>query len=257
MLARPTLEELSLIQRYIDRIRERARARNLTIHLDNDAAAFVRFLAAQEATHGVSSIHDPRYSHITPDRFLWMRIEDGGRGVCCHAIRMIETDDLLSEVLTYRVFGDLKVVWDYQDLHLYPDAWDIDVAGRVVIGGGLWVDQDYRGRNYSALFRKLLRVMAIRHFRLDHYVSFIRNTENRRSWVLGSYGSPHAKPLLHGFYPPYGRALDVQLAYASRAEILSRVRVELASPDPTTGDVSHKPVYRPAEARLDGNTHAP
>jgi GNAT superfamily N-acetyltransferase len=247
---------MTLVQNYLDRVQNRARDRKLTIHLDNDAAAFVGFLSAQKATHGVSSIHDPEYSHITPDRFLWMRIDDGNRGVCCHAIRMIETDDLLSEVLTYRVFGDLRVVRDYQDLRLYPEAWDIGIAGRIVIGGGLWVDPDYRGRDYSALFRKLLRVMAIRHFRLEYYVSFIRNTQNRRSWVLGSYGSPHVTPLLHGYYPPYGRSLDVQLAHASRAEILSRVRVELAQPDPTVG-VSRTPEYRLTEAPRDGNTHAP
>lgn len=256
MIKRPTLDELQLIQRYVDRVQDRARERKLTIHLDNDAAAFARFLAAQPETHGVSSIHDPEVSFITPDRFLWMRIEDGGRAVCCHAIRMIETDDLLSEVLTWRVFGNLRAVWEHRDLELHDEAWTIDVAGRVVIGGGLWVDPDYRGRDYSALFRKLLRVMAIRHFRLDYYVSFIRNTENRRSWVLGSYGSPNATPLLHGYYPPYGRPLDVQLAYASRSEILRRVRVELASADPTVRGL-HKPASRPTEARQGENTHAP
>jgi len=130
------------------------------------------------------------------------------------------------------------------------------VAGRVVIGGGLWVDPDYRGQDYSALFRKLLRVAAIRHFRLDYYVSFIRNTENRRSWVLGSFGSPNATPLLHGYYPPYGEPLDVQLAYASRGEILRQVRVELASADPTVRG-SHTPAYRLTEAQQGGNTPAP
>jgi len=256
MISRLTTEDLTLIQRYVDRVRDRARDRNLKIHLDNDAGAFVRFLSAQRETHGVSSIHDPAHSYITPDRFLWMRIDDGDRGVCCHAIRMIETDDLISEVLTWRVFGDLNAAWDHPDLGLYPEAWDIDVAGRVVIGGGLWVDPDYRGRDYSALFRKLLRVAAIRHFRLDYYVSFIRNTQNRRSWVLGSYGSPNAMPLLHGHYPPYQRPLDVQLAYASRAEILKRVKVELASADPTVGG-SHKQAVRLTEARQGESTHAP
>lgn len=256
MITRPTVEELTLVQRYVDRVRDRARDRNLKIHLDNDAGAFVRFLSAQRETHGVSSIHDPAHSHITPDRFLWMRIDDGNRGVCCHAIRMIETDDLISEVLTWRVFADLDTVWNYEDPQLYPEAWNIDVAGRIVIGGGLWVDPDYRGREYSALFRKLLRVTAIRHFRLDYYVSFIRNTQNRRSWVLGSYGSPNATPLMHGYYPPYGRPLDVQLAYASRMEILKRVKVELTSADPTVRG-SRRPAVRLTEARQGENTHAP
>jgi len=122
MITRLTMDDLMLVQQYVDRVRERARTRNLKIHLDTDPRAFVRFLSAQRETHGVSSIHDPKHSHITPDRFLWMRIDEGNRGVCCHAIRMIETDDLISDVLTWRVFGDLDVVWEYQDLQLYPEA---------------------------------------------------------------------------------------------------------------------------------------
>ena len=255
MRTRPTLEELAVVQRYVERVEERAQQRQLKLHLDNDAHAFVEFLCVQEATHGVSSIHDPAHSHITPDRFLWMRIDDAGKGVCCHAIRMIETDDLIAEVLTHRVFGDLAASMQFHDVELYPEAWDIEIAGRVIIGGGLWVHPDYRGRNYSALFRKLLRVLAIRHFRLDYYASFIRNTVNRKAWVLGSYGSPNATPLLHGYYPPYGRSLDVQLAYASRAEILSRVRVELARSDPSVRE-SHTPASHPLEERQAGNTHA-
>jgi hypothetical protein len=255
MRTRPTIEELNLVQQYVERVQDRARQRGLVLHLDNNVNAFVRFLGAQEATHGVSSIHDPAYSHITPDSFLWMRIDDGAKGVCCHAIRMIETDDLISEVLTHRVFGNLEVEMEFQDVELYPEAWTIDIAGRVIIGGGLWVHADYRGRDYSALFRKLLRVLAIRHFRLDYYASFIRNTQNRKAWVLGSYGSPNTTPLLHGYYPPYGRPLDVQLAYASRAEILSRVRVELERSDPSVRG-SHTPASRPREERRGESTHA-
>ncbi len=255
MRTRPTLEELSVVQRYVERVQDRARQRGLVLHLDNDVDAFVKFLRVQEATHGVSSIHDPAHSYITPDSFLWMRIDDGGKGVCCHAIRMIETDDLISEVLTHRVFGNLEASMEFRDVELYPEAWDIEIAGRVIIGGGLWVHADYRGRDYSALFRKLLRVLAIRHFRLDYYASFIRNTQNRKAWVLGSFGSPNATPLLHGYYPPYRRPLDVQLAYASRAEILSRVRVELARSDPSVRG-SHRPASRPLEERRAENTRA-
>jgi GNAT superfamily N-acetyltransferase len=254
-VARPTVDELTLVQRYVERVRNRACQRGLALHLDNDVDAFVDFLGAQEATHGVSSIHDPAHSYITPDNFLWMRIDDGGTGVCCHAIRLVETDDLIAEVLTHRIFGNLAATLDFQDVELYPEAWQIDIAGRVVIGGGLWVHPGHRGRDYSALFRKLLRVVAIRHFRLDYYASFIRNTNSRKAWVLGSYGSPNAIPLLHGYYPPYRRPLDVQLAYASRPEILSRIREELMRSDPSTRG-SHRPAVLPQEERQAESTRA-
>ena len=232
-MPRPTAGELALIQRYIDLVRERADARGLSIHLDNDAQAFVSFLSAQEETHGVSAIHDPGHCYITPDDFLWMRIDDDC-GVFCHAIRMIRTDDLIAEVVTHRLFDNLNVSWRFDDVDLYPEAHKIRLGGRIGIGGGLWVHKQYRGRDYSALFRKLLRVMAVRRFRMDHYATFILNTHNRRAWVLGSYGSPNATPLLRGYYPPYDRQLDVQLAYATRRDILMRAQQELESSDPTT-----------------------
>ena len=107
----------------------------------------------------------------------------------------------------------------------------------------------------SGLFRKLLRVVAIRQFRLDYYASFIRNTQNRKAWVLGTYGSPHATPLLRGYYPPYGRPQDIQLAYASRSEILSRVEGELTHSDPLEHE-SHRPIFPTRAGQSAENTHA-
>ncbi len=176
MITRPTVEELTLVQRYVDRVRDRARDRNLKIHLDNDAGAFVRFLSAQRETHGVSSIHDPEHSFITPDRFLWMRIDDGNRGVCCHAIRMIETDDLISEVLTWRVFADLDTVWNYRGSAAVsrsleyrrgrPDCDRRRIMGRSGLSGSRVfrvVPQAFAGHRDPAFPARLLRKLHPKH----------------------------------------------------------------------------------------------
>ena len=131
----------------------------------------------------------------------------------------IETDDLISEVLTWRVFGDLDVVWQYQDLQLYPEAWDIDVAGRVVIGGGLWVDPDYRGRDYSALFRKLLRDReldielspAARTFLADHGYDPTYGARPLKRAIMRHLQDPLAKEIIQGNFERTIRAVGAEL----------------------------------------------
>ena len=40
MRTRPTLEELAVVQRYVERVEERAQQRQLKLHLDNDVFRF-------------------------------------------------------------------------------------------------------------------------------------------------------------------------------------------------------------------------
>ena len=240
-------EELELIQSYVESVRARAAAMGFSMTLSSDANAFVDFLHAQEATHGVSSIHDPSKCHITPDNFAWFRVDRFGVGVACHAIRTIETDDFIEEVRTHRVFGDIEVPWDFEDVGLYPEAYDLRFAGRIGIGGGLWIHPNSRGQNLSAVFSKLLRIIGIRRFRLDHYVSFVLNTGKRQQWSLQSNGQARIPPLLNGYYPPYGAKKDILLTHCTREEMLTQIRQELASAEAVIS-VSHTEGDRPAMA---------
>jgi len=221
-------EELDLIQAYVDSVRTHAAALGFSMTLSSDANAFVDFLHEQEGTHGVSSIHDPAKCHITPDNFAWFRVDRYGVGVACHAIRSIETDDFIEEVRTHRVFGDIEVPWDFENVGLYPEAYDLRFAGRIGMGGGLWIHPNCRGQNLSSVFSKLLRIIGIRRFRLDHYVSFVLNTGKRQQWSLQSNGQARIPPLLNGYYPPYGTKKDILLTHCTRDEMLMQIRQELA-----------------------------
>ena len=228
-------EDFELIQAYVEFVREQAEDLGFSMSLSSDAAAFADFLRGQDETHGISSIHDPAVSFITPQNFAWFRVDQEGEGVACHAIRAIETDDFIEEVRTHRVFGDIDVSWDFQDVGLYPEAHSLSFDGRIGIGGGLWIHPRCRGRNLSAVFSKLLRIIGIRRFRLDHYVSFVLNTGKRQQWSLQSNGQTRIPPLLKGYYPPYGRKLDVLLTHCTREEMLRQIRQEMAE---TAGSVS-------------------
>ncbi len=239
-MGRLTIDDLALIQSYSEDVRGRAGAFGATITLSSDPESFAEFLGAQTNTHGVSSLHDPRKCHITPDNFAWLRIDVEGQGICCHAIRCVETDDLIEDIRTHRLFFNAEVPWDYENVGLYDGAYDLQLSGRVAIGGGLWVHPGWRGKNFSLHFSKLLRVIGIRRFRWDHYVAFVLNTKNRHEWSLQSTGQMQLHPLLKGYYPPYGRPVDIMMAYSTRDALLRHIRGEMEQSAQRWSDM-HKP----------------
>jgi hypothetical protein len=239
-MERLTNADLALIQSYSEHVRGRADAFGASITLSSDPESFAEFLGAQSNTHGVSSLHDPQKCHITRDNFAWFRIDLDGQGICCHAIRCVETDDLIEDIRTHRLFFNAEVPWDFEDVGLHDSAYELQLSGRVAIGGGLWVHPDWRGNNFSLLFSKLLRVIGIRRFRWNHYVAFVLDTSDRRGWSLQSAGQMQLHPLLNGYYPPYGRPLDIMMAYCARDALLRHIRDEMERWEQQWSDM-HRP----------------
>ena len=222
------MNDLETINRYLARVRGDAEALGLDLSFSSDPAAFAEFLEQQDETHGVSSVHDPRRSDIRPREFAWMLVKSGDTGVCCHAIRLFETDDLIADIYTGRIYEDIPVRDHWPDPEMYEAAEKLLISGRVAFGGGLWVHPAWRGQNLSAVFRKALRVVTIPRFKWEHYVSTYRNTANRREWAKGDGWTPNVIPLSKGYYVPYGKELDVILTHATVDETLDVLRREMA-----------------------------
>ncbi len=223
-----TEEDIALVTDYAAMVREQAAAKGLMLKYDADPQAFVAFLSRQDSTHGVSSAHDPGRSYITPDHFAWMCAEHEGRPAACHAIRLIETDSLVEEIITHRLFENIEVKERWESVGLRPEARAeierLGIRGRVAFGGGLWVHPGWRGMELSGLLRKVLRVISIPRLNWSWYFSTYQNTPNRREWAKGDGWNPHVIPLSSGFYPPYRGPLDVLLAGASLAQTLALLR---------------------------------
>lgn len=220
-----TEADIELINGYSAKVKAAAAALGLTLHYSSDPHSFVEFLGKQPETHGVSSVHDPQYSEILRREFAWLRADDQeGRGVCSHAIRVIETTCFIEEVITQRLYGDIEVPDHWEDVELYPEARELNIAGRVAFGGGLWVHPDWRGRDLSGLLRKVLRVVSLPRLNWAWYFSTYMNTPNRKEWAKGDGWNPISVPLSRGYYRPYREKLDVILAGASREQTLALLR---------------------------------
>jgi hypothetical protein len=221
-----TAEDINIINQYAAEVKQQAGAIGLTIEYSSDPQAFAGFLGDQSETHGVSSIHDPRRSDILPREFAWLLAKHDGEGVCSHAIRLIVTDSLIEDIITHRLYCDIEVPDHWEDTEMYPEARDVQIAGRVAFGGGLWVHPDWRGRDLSGMLRKVLRVISIPRLNWDVYFSTYRNTANRREWAKGDGWNPIVIPLSRGYYPPYRKPLDVLLAGATREQTLGLLRAQ-------------------------------
>ncbi len=220
-----TEADLALINAYAAKVRADAASVGLDLHYDSDPHSFVEFLSQQTETHGVSSAHDPQFTDILRREFAWLRADDQeGRGVCCHAIRVVETASFIEDILTQRLYGDIEVLDHWEDVELYPEARELKIAGRVAFGGGLWVHPDWRGKDLSGMLRKVLRVVSLPRLNWDYYFSTYRNTANRREWAKGDGWNPVSVPLSRGYYRPYREKLDVILAGASREQTLALLR---------------------------------
>jgi hypothetical protein len=217
-------DDLERIRDYCDRVYAEAAARGIVLRRSSFADEFCEFLGQQEQTHGVSSIHNPVHSDIRPREFEWLLGEIDGVGVCCHAIRLIETEDLIQDILTGRLYADAVPAERWQDPGIYPGAREIKIAGRVAFAGGLWVAPAHRGGGLPALIRKMLRLTTLGRFRWTDYVSTFQNTPNRRAWSMDDSGNTRMFPLSRGHYVPYGSELDVIMATVTAEETLEMLR---------------------------------
>jgi hypothetical protein len=219
--------DLTAMQQHIDHTRAYLTARGLTLNVSSDMRAFKEFLLNQEQTHGVPSTHDPDRTNLHPENSFWTLLStQEGRIIACHAQRLFVTDDFIEACRTHTVFENRLPVLDHYNLELYDDAKMIRIAGRVLIGGGLWVHPDWRGGSLL-MFSRMDRALALRHFHLDWVLAFMHRTDRRRNMGLKGLSYAHAVPLLRGLYPPHGQRRDIQLVFSSREELLAEIRQEL------------------------------
>lgn len=249
-------KEIQTVNDYTAHVQKRATDLGLTIELDTDAHAFKRFLAAQEDSHGVATTLNPDCCLIPQNQFVWFLIKDGSRGVCCHALRIFRTDGLMRDIMTNRLFSDLRVSWTTKDVRLLASSERTlnAINGTIATGGGFWVDPDYRGQDFSFLFIKLLRVLACRDFHIDHYVSFILGTPERKAWAAEINGNHNMVDLSKGYWPGYDTPQNIVMPYATRRGLLSQAHHEIANWDAVWSEQRSKAARR---ARASSNENIP
>lgn len=218
------------IQAHIDLTKETLSALGLALRVDNDMDRFTEFLRKQPANHGVPNTHDPAVTYLHPGNSFWVYVieEASGRVIACHGQRLLETDDFIEDCMAQTYFEDLMPSLDLQPLGLYAEAGAVRVAGRVLLGGGLYIHPDWRARGLL-IFNRCSRSIALRHFRGDYLVGTLLNTPSRQGMAMGGVAYAHWVPCIKGGLPGKPQARDVIMAWSSRDEWLATIRRDLES----------------------------
>jgi len=222
--------DFETIRAYVAFTKERLAAEGLAFRVSLDMREFKGFLLNQPMTHGVPPTHDPDKCVLTEANAFWSYLEtEDGRRIACHAQRLFVTDDFIEACQAQTAFMDRMPVIDQTPADITREAADLDIRGRVNIGGAVWIHPDWRGRDLL-IYARMSRAVALRHWLWDWIVGFAYNTSNRKAMALTGFGFSRAVPFIDGHYPPHGpeHHRDIQLVFGRRQEFISRLRDELA-----------------------------
>jgi len=237
-MSRLTNEELLQIQIFIERGRRELEEQGLSVEVDTDLSAWAAMLRRAPGSRWIASTHDPGYCNIHPGNAFWVIVRDtamrwwerplrkGPPIVACLCHRVIETEDILDEVRTYRLFFDKKPSINCRPVDIVAPENTPTISGRVGFGGGYWVHPKYRGKKISNALSRITRALSLRHFGIDWAIVFVMGTERRAKMVEHTVGIPHCVPLIKGYYPPYNIDYDIQMGYMHRDEIIRQILAE-------------------------------
>lgn len=240
-MSRLTDDDLIEIQAFIDRARAELDRRHLTLEVDADLSKWVKLLSDAPGKAAIASTHDPAKSYVHPGNAFWVVVRERDRRaidrllrrdrpiIACLCHRVVETDNIVDEVRTNRLFFNRTPILDYRPVNIVTDENTPIIGGKVGLAGGFWVHPRHRGTKLSDIVSRVTRLLSLRHFDIDWSISLLRDTPRRKAMIHNTYGLSHSTSILRGYYPPYGYDLDIQMSYMHRDEMLEQVRSENAA----------------------------
>ena len=201
-----TIEQNQTVQSYLKlavRVLDRF---GLELIADANLDQFKELYRSIPGSVRVPKTHDPSHSYCHPDNAFWIGFLPIGseRPIALCAHRVLDTEDLVSEMYTHRLFSDIGPVVDAHEIGLQEGLPRL--AGRLGSNGGIVVAEDWRGRRLDGwpdlrlggLIARIAQSLSIRRFRIDFQYSFTQNSIKRRDLAAKGYG------MLTAPWPPRG-----------------------------------------------------
>lgn len=190
----------------------------LTVHVEHDFPAFMRYRGAVGDGFCYPSF-DPARCRIGPDDFWLRAVDDDGRTVACNATRIFrDVEDFYDLMRSEALWGDRlpRVIGRCE-----PDCTIPTFGGVVGHWGGMWVDPSQRGRGLAKLLPELLRGLMLRNHAIDYETGLV--FEPLVGLALGQYQFARCEKVIDGYFPPSGKPARVYLCHTDRAEALRSV----------------------------------
>jgi len=225
-MSRLSQPQLNTLQAHIDYTVAYLDSLNLRLGISHDLSAFADYLKEQPATHGSPRTHDPAFTYIPPDMGFWIYAADGDRIVACHANVLSITDDFIADCLTQTYFGNLSTESVLAPCRVHPDSEAVSIHGRVCLGGGLYINPDYRGKKLG-IINRVSRTIALRKFRLDFSVSTILDRPSRWRMARELARYHHLSRFMVNGQPGKPDIGDTVMCWSSAQELIEGIRQEL------------------------------
>lgn len=227
---RSSASSMADMQAYIEEQKTILEGLDLCFECHDDPNEFNRLFVTLPGTNGVQSTFDPAVSSLGPANFWWSTLRHGDRIVGINAQRCFVVDDFVEAFELYSAFFDRVPVVDWKPLGIATPLKIPRLSGRVVLGGSMWVADEFRGKQLYYAYSQLVQTLSLRHFRASYNVALYRN-EPKYVKLARAGGFPHVRPLMCGPYPGSEMAhRDFLLAWRSRAESLRMIRDKVRKP---------------------------
>jgi len=226
-----TNREFAILQESIDGLFERVARRKLNIEVETDFTqldAMTTRAPGSKSKPSYNPTFDPHYNDLSGKGF-WFRLTDiDGNTVGCHADRIFNVDNFVALMRSGRLWYDdgfRAINEDTANLAL-ATGLSLEMRGVVGYSGVMWLDPKYRGTGVARLIKDLSRALCMRNFETEYHAGLVRRGLIDHKVQEKSYGYPHAKLCVDGYFPPTGQSERIYMCYIQRRTILEQLQYE-------------------------------
>jgi hypothetical protein len=226
-----TNEEFATVQRFCQLMSEKIATVGLDVYVESNFRDYIRLRRLLAPGSVQNPTYDPEHSILSFHNAFWLRaVEPNGDTVAMVAQRVLDTDNLLDELKSLRLWHDqanrVDAVIDIVDCEAAAH-----LSGRIGHAGGLWIDPTYRKKNLSGLLDHLGRGLLLKNFWFDHMTAFIAENLAATGIATKQYGWPDVEGRVYFDVLAGGPAIPVGFCHMSRAESVARMTEWLLFPE--------------------------
>lgn len=217
-------KEIECLDTFVAKVEQKIFELGLKVFRVGDFRDLSAHLQSQNAV--INPSFDPREHYIRQG--FWLRVEnEAGETVACHAERIFETADFVTE------FIETGRLWWEKNHPVRAEAWRSEIvfsfnplSGSVAYAGSMLISPPYRGKGISRYLPMMSRAIAMRDFLTDFHTGIVRQSLAASKIPRENYGFSKIDFLFSGILPGVKGAYEnVYLCWMDRAEGLASLRV--------------------------------
>ncbi len=237
------------LQDGIDALTDAVARLGLTLVIERDFDRLVRFLEGQGSFANPS--FDPRKSRLGPEDFWLAAVDSDGSIVATSAEKVIETEDLVEEVATGRIWYEGGFARGFGVERIATLAVSTRLSGRLSHSGSTYVVPAHRRSGLAMFLPWLSRALSFRNAGCLANTGFVRQSLADTPVPVRSYGYAHVEKCLDGWFPPQGGSEILYLCWITAEEFRAKLATLPEHPrHPVPLPVARRPRLVPIAARV-------